>query len=104
MIKFFDKILTILKNFDFFLFFRLNLIILKKNYSKYPNYVEEFEKTLAKKFNFKYCLSFSSGTAAFYASILSLNLKRKSKVLISVLTFPSVIEILKKQDFKESFV
>ncbi len=104
MIKFFDKILTILKNFDFFLFFRLNLIILKKNYSKYPNYVEEFEKTLAKKFNFKYCLSFSSGTAAFYASILSLNLKRKSKVLISVLTFPSVIEILKKQDFDISYI
>ena len=99
MIKFFDKILTILKNFDFFLFLKLNLIILKKNYSKYPKYVEEFENTLANKFNFKYCLSFSSGTAAFYASILSLNLKRKSKVLISVLTFPSVIEILKKQDF-----
>ena len=104
MIKFFDKILTILKNFDFFLFFKLNLIILKKNYSKYPNYVEEFERTLAKKFNFKYCLSFSSGTAAFYASILSLNLKRKSKVLISVLTFPSVIEILKKQDFDISYI
>ena len=100
MIKFFYKILGALKNFDFFLFLKLNLIILKKNYSKYPKYVEEFENTLANKFNFKYCLSFSSGTAAFYASLLSLNLKRNSKVLISVLTFPSVIEILKKQDFE----
>ena len=78
MIQFFYKILSALKNFDFFLFFRLNLTILKKNYSKYPDYVQEFERTLANKFNFKYCLSFSSGTAAFYASILSLNLKRKS--------------------------
>ena len=44
MIKLFYKILSLVKNFDFFLFFKLNLIILKKNYSKYPNYVEEFEK------------------------------------------------------------
>ena len=79
MIKLFYKILSLVKNFDFFLFFKLNLIILKKNYSKYPNYVEEFERILANKFNFKYCLSFSSGTAAFYASILSLNLKKYPK-------------------------
>ncbi len=104
MIKLFYKILDTLKNFDFSLFLKLNLIVLKKNYSKYPDYVEEFEKTLANKFNFKYCLSFSSGTAAFYASVLSLNLKSKSKVLISALTFPSVIEILKKQDFDISFI
>ncbi len=104
MIRFFKKILRALKNFDFFLFFKINLIILKKDYSKYPNYVDEFEIALANKFDFKYCLSFSSGTAAFYASILSLNLKRKSKVLISVLTFPSVIEILKKQDFDISYM
>ena len=52
MIKLFYKILDTLKNFDFSLFLKLNLIVLKKNYSKYPDYVEEFEKTLANKFNF----------------------------------------------------
>ena len=61
--------------------FLFNLIIaILKNYSKYPGYVLDFEKSLGEKFNSKYCLSFSSGTAAFYASITSLNLK-KSKIL-----------------------
>ena len=41
-------------------------------------------------------MTFSSGTASFYASLLALNLKKKSKVLISSLTFPTVIETLKK--------
>ena len=54
MIKLFYKILDTLKNFDFSLFLKLNLVVLKRNYSKYPDYVEEFEKTLANKFNFKY--------------------------------------------------
>lgn len=93
------NILKVIKNFNFKFFLKLNLAILKKNYSKYPIYVKEFEEDLSKKFNSKYSLSFSSGTSAFYASILSLNLKKKSKVLISSLTFPTIIEILKKQDF-----
>lgn len=96
--KFFKNIKDLIKNFDFFLIFKIILILLKKNYSKYPGYVYEFEKALARKFDFRYCLSFSSGTAAFYASLLSLDLKENSKVLISSLTFPSVIEILKKQN------
>ena len=65
---------------------------------------ELFEKNFKNKVRSKFAVSCSSGTAAFYASILSLNLKRKSKVLISVLTFPSVIEILKKQDFDISYM
>lgn len=89
-----------IKNFNISFFIKLYFTILKRNYSKYPFYVKEFEDTLSKKFNSKYALSFSSGTAAFYASIFSLNLNKKSKVLISSLTFPTVIEILKKFDFE----
>lgn len=94
------KFLKILTKFDLFLLLRLLIQILKKNYSKYPYYVEEFENELASRFNSKFCLTFSSGTAAFYASLLSLNLGNKSKVLISSLTFPTVIQILKKYNYE----
>ena len=103
MKKLIYNFLNVIKNFNLFFFFKLNIIILKKNYSKYPYYVKKFESALAKEFGFKYCLTFSSGTAAFYASLLSLNIKKKSKVLVSSLTFPSVIEILKKQNFEIYF-
>tara|TARA_B100000900_G_C20579088_1_gene716650 strand:+ start:425 stop:1489 length:1065 start_codon:yes stop_codon:yes gene_type:complete len=88
-----------LKEVNFNLLWKLILIILKKDYSKYPKYVEDFERLLSKKFNSNYCLTFSSGTVAFYASLLALSLKKESKVLISSLTFPSVIETLKKFQF-----
>lgn len=93
------NIWSILLRFDLKFFLKLLKIILKKDYSKYPTYVEEFEKSISKKFDIKYCLSFSSGTSAFYASVLSLNLKKNTKVLISSLTFPTIIKILKKFDF-----
>ena len=89
----------VIREFNLFFFLRLVLIILKKDYSKYPKYVNDFESSLSKKFNSKYCLTFSSGTTAFYASLLSLNLKKNSKILISSLTFPSVIKTLKKFGF-----
>ena len=88
-----------LLKFDIILFLKFFFIILKKDYSKYPEYVSSFETNFAKQFGTKYCLTFSSGTASFYASLLALNLKKKSKVLISSLTFPTVIETLKKFEF-----
>jgi dTDP-4-amino-4,6-dideoxygalactose transaminase len=95
----FKNILGILVRFDLKFFLKLLKIVIKKDYSKYPTYVHNFEKSISQKFNIKHCLTFSSGTAAFYASILSLNLKKNSKVLISSLTFPTIIKILKKFDF-----
>ncbi len=92
MISKFSKLIFYLKEVNLNIFWKLLLIIFKKDYSKYPKYVEDFENSLAKKFNSKHCLTFSSGTAAFYASVLALNLKKKSKVIISSMTFPSVIE------------
>lgn len=99
MKSFFEKILNIIKNLNIKLIIDLIIVILKKNYSKYPDYVNKFEKSLSDKFDSKYCLSFSSGTAAFYASLKALKLKEKSKILISSITFPSIIEILKRQNF-----
>ena len=95
LLNFFQKI----QGFDLNLFWKLFVIILKKDYSKYPSYVGDFENSLSKRFNAEYCLTFSSGTTAFYASLLALNLEKRSKVLISSLTFPTVIETLKKFDF-----
>ncbi len=97
-----SRLINIFKNlqgFNIKVFWQLILIILKKDYSKYPSYVFDFENSLSQKFNSKYCLTFSSGTTAFYASLLALSLKKGSKVLISSLTFPTVIETLKKFDF-----
>ncbi len=99
MISKLTNFFKVIQRFNFKLFLKLILIILKKDYSKYPKYVDDFEKSLSKKFYTEYCLTFSSGTAAFYASLLALNLGKRSKVLISSLTFPTVIEILKKFDF-----
>ena len=99
MISKFSKLIRTIREFNLNFFFKLFFIFLKRNYSKYPNYVKDFEFLLSKKFNSKYCLTFSSGTAAFYASLISLNLKKNSKILISSLTFPSVIKTLKKFDF-----
>lgn len=89
-----------LKELNLKLFLKIILIILKKDYSKYPNYVSDFEDSLSKRFETKYCLTFSSGTAAFYASLFALNLKKGSKVLVSSLTFPTVIKTLKKFNFE----
>ena len=100
MISRLSNIFQIILGFNLKLFWKLILIILKKDYSKYPRYVGNFESSLSSKFNSKYCLTFSSGSTAFYASLLALNLKKKSKVLISSLTFPTVIETLKKFDFE----
>lgn len=99
MKSYLKKILCVLKNLNIKLIFDLMIIIIKKNYSKYPDYVINFEKLLSEKFNSKYCLSFSSGTAAFYASLKALKIKKNSKVLISSITFPSIIQILKNENF-----
>lgn len=77
---------------------RIFYVVLKKDYSKYPYYLKQFEKDLSKKFNSNFALSFSSGTASFYASIKALNLKKKSNILISTMTFSSVSNTLKNLD------
>jgi dTDP-4-amino-4,6-dideoxygalactose transaminase len=90
MINFLYKI----KNKIYFplrLLLKVTFIILKKNYSKYPKYVLNFEEQLGKKFNSKYSLTFSSGSAACMSSILSLGQKKNSLAFVSKLSFPSTI-------------
>lgn len=64
--------------------------LLKKN-TKYPKYLLNFEKEASKYFGGKYALSFSNGTTACNALMYACGLKKDSKILISKLTFPSVI-------------
>ena len=78
-----------LKKFDLNLFFKFLFIVFKKDYSKYPKYVSSFESNFAKKFGAKYCLTFSSGTASFYASLRQgvlegLTFKEKHQILKNV--------------------
>ena len=64
--------------------------LLKRN-TKYPTYLLNFEKQASNYFKTKYALSFSNGTTACSSLLYTLGVKKKSKVLISRLTFPSVI-------------
>ncbi len=75
--------------------------IIKNDFSKYPIYLQRFERKIAKFFLSKYCLTFSSGTAAFYSAILSLGLKPKSNVLLSRFTFPSNIKLVNLLSFND---
>ena len=64
--------------------------ILKQN-TRYPNYLLNFEKQAGNYFGSKYALSFSNGTTACIALLYSLGVKKNSKIIISKLTFPSII-------------
>jgi len=59
--------------------------------TRYPKYLLKFELEIAKFFNTKYALTFSNGTTALNAILYSVGVKKNSKVLISKLSFPSVI-------------
>jgi dTDP-4-amino-4,6-dideoxygalactose transaminase len=88
---------TLYKFLNYFLRINFNLaikiffLILTKNFSKYPRYVINFENNIAKKFNSKFALTFSSGSAACSASILSLGHRKNSIAFVSKITFPSTI-------------
>lgn len=101
--NFFYKLITVIKNIDIISATKVFFVILLKNYSKYPKYLNKFENSVKTYFNSDYALTFSSGSAAFYAALKSLNLKPQSKVLISRMTFPSVVKILSFLNFKIVF-
>ena len=68
--------------------------VILNNFSKYPKYVLNFEKKIAKKFNSKFSLTFTNGTTACQSSIIALGVKKGSHVLVSKLTFPSIISTI----------
>ena len=49
--------------------------------------IEKFEKSIAVKFQSKFCSVVSSGTAALHLSALALNWKRGDTILLSPITF-----------------
>jgi perosamine synthetase len=51
--------------------------------------IEKFEKNLASYIGTKYCLTFNSGTSALHASLISIDLKSNSQVLVPSFTFIS---------------
>ncbi len=90
----FFKIFYKISKIKFLAALKVFYFVLINYVSKYPNYVKNFEKLASIKFDSKFCLSFSSGTAAFYSAILSLNLSKNSNILVSRITFPSIIRAL----------
>jgi len=77
--------------------------ILKQN-TRYPNYLLDFEKKISKYFGSKYALTFSNGTTACNALMYSLGVKKGSRVLVSKLTFPSVISTILRIGAKPVFL
>ncbi len=64
--------------------------ILKQN-TRYPEYLLRFEKEVSNYFGVKHAVSFSNGTTACTALLYSMGVKKNSKIIISKLTFPSVV-------------
>ena len=88
LLSFLKKLLNINNiNSSFKIFF---YSILKQN-TRYPNYLLKFEKEVSNYFKSKFALSFSNGTTACTALLYSIGVKKNSKIIISKLTFPSVI-------------
>ena len=89
--KYFFKIKNFLKFQNIFSSIQYFFYSLIGQNTRYPKYLLKFEYEAAKFFNTKYSLTFSNGTTALNAILYSIGVKKNSKVLISKLSFPSVI-------------
>ena len=56
--------------------------------------VEQFEKNFAKKFQAKYSLAVSSGTAALRVALAALNINKKDEVITQSFTFVATVEAI----------
>lgn len=80
--------------FNFYLFIaavKIFFSVILRKFSKYPDYVFDFEKKISIKFNSNYAITCSSGSVACLLAIKSLGLKRGDYCLLSKLTFPSTV-------------
>ena len=68
-----------------------SLGIIKNQDTKYPEYIKKFELRVSNYFNSKFCLTFSSGTLAARTLLVACGVKKNSKILMSKLSFPSVV-------------
>jgi len=58
-------------------------------------HVEEFEKKFAKYCGTKYCVAVNSGTSALLLSLMSLNLPKKSNIVVPAISFVATAEVIK---------
>ena len=66
--------------------------------------VELFENNFKKYFNAKHCISCANGSDALYMSIMSLNLKKKSEILIPGMTYIATAHAAQKAGMKIKLV
>jgi len=94
---------------------KTNNQILKKNLTKINNliysgsytngkYVRKFENVYSKYNGFKYCVCVNSGTSALHLSLLALNLKKNSEIIVSPHTFLATISAIEYANLKPKFL
>ena len=78
---------------------------LKTNWiSSIGKYVKQFEKKFSEFFDYKYCLTTSSGTTALHLALEILNLNKGDEVILPNLTFASPINVIIKSGAKPVLV
>ena len=66
-------------------------ILLRKQISGYPKFIDNFEKNFIKYINAKYGVIYANGTTALEAILFSLNLKENDEIIVPSQTFFSTI-------------
>lgn len=78
--------------------------IVKHNNLTQGRFVNKFEKNLSNYFKSKHCVAVSNGTAALHLAIKSLNLKKKSKIVTTPITFISTVSSILMNNHLPDFV
>ena len=79
-------------------------LIINNHITKYPKIVIDFEKNFSRYLDIKYALTFNNGTSAFDSILFALNLNKGDKVLMSNLTFSSVVFTCLQKDLDIKFL
>lgn len=78
--------------------------VIKKNNLTQGKFVKKFENSLNNYFKSKYCVAVSNGTAALHLAIKSLDLKKKSTIVTTPITFISTVSSILMNDCYPDFV
>ena len=79
-------------------------LIINNHITKYPKIVIDFEKNFGRYLDIKFALTFNNGTSAFESILFALNLNKGDKVLMSNLTFSSVVFTCLQKDLDIKFL
>ena len=79
-------------------------ILLRKQISGYPKFIDNFEKNFIKYINAKYGVIYANGTTALEAILFSLNLKENDEIIVPSQTFFSTITPILHTKAKIKFV